>query len=83
LLLGALWIPLVPESLRLLSSFLAAQLMYRLVLTIESQALATEIYFKKKETGEMWLKHHYLLIASLVFLLRGTRDVSIELQRVS
>jgi len=56
--------------------------MLRLYLKVDSEELATEFYFKKKETAEMWVKHHYAVISQLVWLLKKTRDFETEIRRM-
>lgn len=61
---------------------MASATVYRLFILLDARELATDIYFKKQELGDRWLKSNYLLIAELVHKLLNTRDFSIEIRRV-
>lgn len=54
---------------------------FRLYIVVDGEELATEVYFKSEKYGELWLKHHYLLIAQLILLLKKTRDFETKIRR--
>lgn len=56
--------------------------MLRLILIVDNQELATDIYFKSQAFADMWLKHHYLVVSQLVYLLKNTRDFATTLRRM-
>lgn len=61
---------------------LAYPMQYRLVLIVDVEELALDIYFKREEIGLMWIKHHYMVVGALVHALKRTRDYELVLRRV-
>ena len=57
--------------------------MLRLILTVDNQELSTDIYFKSQATAEMWIKHHYLIVSVLVYVLKQTRDFQLHTRRTA
>lgn len=59
------------------------KMLFQLVLTVGIEEFKLDIFFKRQETGEIWLKHHYLVLQEVVWKLRKTRDFEISLRRIT
>ena len=55
---------------------------HRLVLIVDEEELALDVYFKREETGQTWIKHHHVVIGLLVWALKRTRDYELVIRRV-
>jgi hypothetical protein len=55
---------------------------YRLVVEVDKKEHALDVYFKREEIGAQWIRHHYVLIGLLVWLLRQTRNYDVKLKRI-
>lgn len=57
-------------------------MLLQLVLLVNGREVPTEIFFKREETFDMWVKHHYLTVAALIDVLAGTKDFDIIKKRL-
>jgi hypothetical protein len=55
---------------------------YRLILVVDSEELALDVYFKREETGQQWCKHHHVIVGALVYALKRTRDYELVVRRI-
>ncbi len=52
-------------------------MLLQLVLVVNSKEVALEIFFKRAETFDKWVNHHYLCISALVDVLAHTREFTV------
>ena len=56
--------------------------MLQLILIVKDREVPTSIYFKRQETYEMWVKHHYLTLAALIDVLCNTKTFDVVSRRI-
>lgn len=56
---------------------------YRLLVIVVDEELPLDVYFKREETGQQWIRSNYVFVGLLVWALRKTRDYQLVLRRVS
>jgi hypothetical protein len=57
-------------------------MLFKVYLVVSGREIPLNIYFKKEETYDMWVKHHYLLIAEMIDAFEHTKDFHIFNKRV-
>ena len=57
-------------------------MLFQLVIVVNSREIPLGIYFKREETFDMWVKHHYLTLAALIDVLSGTKEFDVLKKRV-
>jgi hypothetical protein len=56
-------------------------MLFQLVLVIGGAECPMPIFFKREDTFDKWVNHHYLTLAAMVEVLRNTKDFEIVKRR--
>lgn len=57
-------------------------MLLQLVLVVNARECPLEIFFKRDETFDKWVNHHYLCIAALVSVLGDTQEFTVVKRKV-
>lgn len=57
-------------------------MLFQLVLVVNAREVPCAIFFKREETFEMWVKHHYLTLAALIDVLCNTKEFDVLKRRI-